>query len=40
MNFPLTSANYRINVEGGEAPLPFSTLLEHPELRHIGSNQR
>ncbi|KAL2023534.1 hypothetical protein VTK56DRAFT_2142 [Thermocarpiscus australiensis] len=28
-----------INLEGGEAPLLFSTLLEHPELRHIGSNQ-
>ncbi|KAL2180901.1 kinase-like domain-containing protein [Thermothelomyces heterothallicus CBS 202.75] len=28
-----------INLEGSEPPLPFSTLLEHPELRHIGSNQ-
>ncbi|KAK4124895.1 phosphatidylinositol 3-kinase [Parathielavia appendiculata] len=28
-----------INLEGVEAPLRFSTLLEHPELRHIGSNQ-
>lgn len=29
-----------INLEGAEAPLKYSTLLEHPELRHIGSNQR
>jgi phosphatidylinositol 3-kinase len=29
-----------INLDGAEAPLPFSTLLDHPELRHIGSNQR
>ncbi|KAK3330888.1 kinase-like domain-containing protein [Apodospora peruviana] len=28
-----------INLEGEEAPLLFSTLLDHPELRHIGSNQ-
>ncbi|KAK4239331.1 kinase-like domain-containing protein [Achaetomium macrosporum] len=28
-----------INLEGGETPLKISTLLEHPELRHIGSNQ-
>ncbi|KAJ4298603.1 Phosphatidylinositol (PI) 3-kinase [Collariella sp. IMI 366227] len=28
-----------INLEGGEPPLQFSTLLEHPELRHTGSNQ-
>ncbi|KAK4042163.1 kinase-like domain-containing protein [Parachaetomium inaequale] len=28
-----------INLEGAEPTLPFSTLLEHPELRHIGSNQ-
>ncbi|KAL2128072.1 hypothetical protein VTI74DRAFT_9764 [Chaetomium olivicolor] len=28
-----------INLEGGEPPLQFSALLEHPELRHIGSNQ-
>jgi phosphatidylinositol 3-kinase len=40
MSFPLTSVHYRISLEGGEAPFPFSTLLEHPELRHIGSNQR
>ena len=36
----LTPAISRINLEGAEAPLQFSTLLEHPELRHIGSNQR
>jgi phosphatidylinositol 3-kinase len=29
-----------INLEGAETPLQFSNLLEHPELRHIGSNQR
>ncbi|KAJ9161603.1 Phosphatidylinositol 3-kinase VPS34 [Coniochaeta hoffmannii] len=28
-----------INLEGDEIPLPFSTLLARPELRHIGSNQ-
>ncbi|KAK3394257.1 kinase-like domain-containing protein [Podospora didyma] len=28
-----------INLEGEESPLPFSTLINHPELRHIGSNQ-
>lgn len=27
-----------INLEGGEAPYLFSTLLKRPELRHIGSN--
>ncbi|KAI0967759.1 phosphatidylinositol 3 [Xylaria arbuscula] len=27
-----------INLEGDEAPYLFSTLLERPELRHIGSN--
>ncbi|KAK0628620.1 kinase-like domain-containing protein [Bombardia bombarda] len=28
-----------INLEGDEAPLLFSTLIDHPELQHIGSNQ-
>ncbi|KAK4152375.1 kinase-like domain-containing protein [Chaetomidium leptoderma] len=28
-----------INLEGAEAPVKFSTLLDNPELRHIGSNQ-
>ncbi|KXX80894.1 Phosphatidylinositol 3-kinase catalytic subunit type 3 [Madurella mycetomatis] len=27
-----------INLEGAEAPLPFTYLEEHPELRFIGSN--
>lgn len=36
----LTPTISSINLEGAEAPLQFSTLLEHAELRHIGSNQR
>ncbi|KAK4660554.1 Phosphatidylinositol (PI) 3-kinase [Podospora pseudocomata] len=28
-----------INLEGEEAPVLFSTLLDNPNLRHIGSNQ-
>jgi phosphatidylinositol 3-kinase len=28
-----------INLDGDEIPLPFSTLLERPDVRHIGSNQ-
>ncbi|KAK3943137.1 kinase-like domain-containing protein [Diplogelasinospora grovesii] len=28
-----------INLVGEEAPILFSTLLDHPELRHTGSNQ-
>ncbi|KAI9879622.1 MAG: Phosphatidylinositol (PI) 3-kinase [Pleopsidium flavum] len=27
------------SLEGQQTPVPFSTLLQHPELRHIGSNQ-
>jgi len=30
----------RINLEGSEAPIPFSVLVDHPELKHIGSNQK
>jgi phosphatidylinositol 3-kinase len=40
-NFPKVGAvltSLRINLEGHETPYPFSTLLEKPELRHIGSN--
>ncbi|KAL2269563.1 hypothetical protein VTJ83DRAFT_1747 [Remersonia thermophila] len=37
LNFPVSIRI--INLDGAEAPLPFSTLLDHPELRHIGSNQ-
>jgi hypothetical protein len=40
LTLTLTPAISSINLEGAEAPLQFSTLLEHPELRHIGSNQR
>ncbi|KAK4227533.1 phosphatidylinositol 3-kinase catalytic subunit type 3 [Podospora fimiseda] len=28
-----------LNLEGDEAPIPASTLLERPELQYIGSNQ-
>ncbi|KAK3363487.1 kinase-like domain-containing protein [Lasiosphaeria hispida] len=28
-----------IHLEGSETPIPFSTLIDHPELKHIGSNQ-
>ncbi|KAK0729824.1 kinase-like domain-containing protein [Lasiosphaeris hirsuta] len=28
-----------INLEGSESPIPFSTLIDHPKLKHIGSNQ-
>ncbi|KAK3695039.1 kinase-like domain-containing protein [Podospora appendiculata] len=28
-----------INLEGEEAPLPFSAFFDHPELEQIGSNQ-
>lgn len=38
LNYPVS---IRImSLEGEETPIPFSTLLERPDLRHIGSNQR
>lgn len=30
----------RINLEGSEGPIPSSVLVDHPELKHIGSNQK
>jgi len=38
--FQKSANESRINLEGAEPPLRYSTLLDHPELRHIGSNQR
>lgn len=29
-----------INLEGEQTPIPFSTLIKRPDLRHIGSNLR
>jgi phosphatidylinositol 3-kinase len=29
-----------MNLEGEEPPFKFSTLLERPDLRHVGSNIR
>jgi hypothetical protein len=29
-----------MNLEGDEPPVKYSTLLERPDLRHIGSNTR
>ena len=28
-----------INLEGSEPPIPFSTLIDRPDLKHMGSNQ-
>jgi phosphatidylinositol 3-kinase len=36
----LTNQRRRGSLEGQQTPVPFSTLVQHPELRHIGSNQR
>ncbi|KAK3497561.1 kinase-like domain-containing protein [Neurospora hispaniola] len=37
LNYPVS---IRImSLEGEETPIPFSTLLERPDLRHVGSNQ-
>lgn len=33
-------SRYRMNLEGDEPPVKYSTLLDRPDLRHIGSNTR
>lgn len=30
--------HFSVSLEGEQAPIPFSTLLKRPDLRHIGSN--
>jgi hypothetical protein len=29
-----------VNLEGEQTPIPFSTLIKRPDLRHLGSNIR
>ena len=36
----LTILLFRFNLEGDETPFLYSTLLDRPELRHVGSNTR
>lgn len=36
----LTAWPYSMNLEGDEPPVKYSTLLDRPDLRHIGSNTR
>lgn len=32
--------SYRASLEGEQTPIPFSTLIRRPDLRHTGSNIR
>lgn len=41
LHFPTQSSSLmltRDNLEGQKPPIPVTTLLEHPELKHVGSN--
>lgn len=37
---PTEHYTYSVNLEGEQTPIPFSTLINRPDLRHVGSNLR